>query len=402
MDYSTLKVAYFAGTMKPGHDGVTRVLYKLIEALNANGIKNIFFSPIIPPEKEQPTKMYEIPSLTFPVYKDYRFPVAGHKSFEDKLEEFKPDILHINSPCPLGYAAVKYGLRHNIPVVATYHTHFASYAKYYKVKALESVSWSYFKVIYNNCETVYVPSKPILEELNNHGLYNLQYLPHGVDTNIFNPVFYSEEWKSRNNLQGKTILLFVGRLVWEKDLNTLSMAYRILKGKRDDVALVIVGDGPIKNELKEYMPDAIFLGQLSGSDLSTAYASSDIFVFPSTTETFGNVTIEAMASGIPPTCAKEGGAYGIIDDGVTGLITTPRDPIDLANKIEYLVNSPAKRKIIAANALAFAKEQSWEKIFIKLFLSYQEVLHNYLIKKNYKKNVSNRRRSHHSKMNLNV
>jgi glycosyltransferase involved in cell wall biosynthesis len=346
--------------------------------------------------------MYEIPSFTFPIYKDYKFPFAGHRSFEEKLEEFKPDILHINSPCPLGYAAVKYGMKHNIPVVATYHTHFASYAKYYKVKALESVSWSYFRVIYNNCETVYVPSKPILEELNSHGLYNLQYLPHGVDTNVFNPGLYSEEWKTKNNLQGKTILLFVGRLVWEKDLNTLSLAYRILKGKRDDIAMVIVGDGPIRNELKELMPDALFLGQLSGNDLSTAYASSDIFVFPSTTETFGNVTIEAMASGIPPICAKEGGAYGIIDDGVTGLITNPRDPVDLSDKIEYLVNSTVKRKLIAANSLAFAKEQSWDKIFKKLFFSYQEVLHNYLIKKNYKKKVFSRKRSHHSPVNLNV
>jgi len=402
MNSSALKIAYFAGSMKPGHDGVTRVLYKLIEALNANGIKNIFFSPIIPAEEEQLTKMYEIPSFTFPMYKDYKFPIAGHKSFEEKLEEFKPDILHINSPCPLGYAAVKYGLKHNIPVVATYHTHFASYAKYYKVKALESVSWSYFRVIYNNCETVYVPSKPILEELNSHGLYNLEYLPHGVDTKIFNPGFYSEDWKIRNNLQDKTILLFAGRLVWEKDLHTLAMAYKILKGKRNDIALVIAGDGPIKNELKEYMPDAIFLGQLSGSDLSTAYASSDIFIFPSTTETFGNVTLEAMASGIPPICAKEGGAYGIIDDGVTGLIAKPRDPVDLSNKIEYLVNFPLKRKLIAANSLAFAKEQSWEKIFKKLFYSYQEVLHNYLIKKSYKKKVFNRRRSYHSSVNLNA
>jgi len=384
MKNSAIKIAYFAGSMKPGHDGVTRVLYKLIETLNERNIENIFFSPIIPQDSAQPTKMFEIPSVVFPLYKDYRFPVALQKSFESRLAEFKPDILHINSPCPLGFAAVKYGLRHNIPVVATYHTHFASYAKYYKVKALESVSWSYFRMIYNSCDQVFVPSKPILEELRNHGLTNLKYIPHGVDTDVFNPKFYSDEWRNKNDLNCKTILLFAGRLVWEKDLNTLANAYKILKEKRNDIKFVLAGDGPIRNELQTLMPDALFLGYLSGRELSTAFASSDIFVFPSTTETFGNVTLEAMASGIPPICAKEGGAYGVIEENKTGLIANPRDARDLAMKIEKLVDNPALRKAIAKNSFEYAKEQSWEKIFNKLFESYGEVIQSHKINNQYK------------------
>ncbi len=371
---SKMKVAYFAGTMKPGHDGVTRVLYRMIEELQKRKIRNIFFSPIVPSEPDRKTPMVEVPSVTFPLYKDYKLPLPMQSRIEKSLSVFGPDIIHINSPCPLGYAAVKYGQKHNIPVVATYHTHFASYAKYYNIKALEYFGWSYFKNLYNKCEKVFVPSVPIMHELALHGFKTIEYLPHGVDTEIFNPAYKNENWKKDLGIQDRTALLFAGRLVWEKDLATLAETYKLLSSKRNDLVFVIAGEGPIKDELKRQMPGAIFLGQLSGAELSTAYASSDIFVFPSTTETFGNVTVEAMASGIPPICAREGGAYGIIDEEVNGLIAAPRDPLDLAQKIELLADNPVLRKQLAGNALHFAGSQSWDNIFDKLFTSYRGII----------------------------
>ena len=377
IDNRKIKVAYFAGTLQPGHDGVTRVLYKLIDNLKRFNIESMFFSPIIPVKEEQPVQMYSVPSFTFPLYKDYKLAVPGQRYFEDKLKEFQPDLIHINSPCSLGYAAVKYGNRNGIPVVATYHTHFASYAKYYKIKAFEQISWNYFRRIYNACQIVYVPSRPILNELKLHGIHNLKYLPHGVDTEIFNTTFYSKEWKSRNNIEGKTAILFVGRLVWEKDLATLAESYKIITTARDDVAFVLVGDGPIKDELLKLMPKAVFLGYQSGTKLAEAYASSDIFVFPSTTETFGNVTVEAMASGLPPICAKEGGAYGVIEEGINGLTAIPRDPADLSKKINLLLDSRETRSYLRNNAILFAKEQTWDKIFQKLVNSYQKLISDY-------------------------
>jgi phosphatidylinositol alpha 1,6-mannosyltransferase len=217
-----------------------------------------------------------------------------------------------------------------------------------------------------------------------HGINNLVYLPHGVDTNSFNTSYFSNEWKKQNGIENKTVLLFVGRLVWEKDLDTLAKSYKILANTRNDAAYVIVGDGPIKDELKKLMPDALFLGYKSGRELAEAYASSDIFVFPSTTETFGNVTLEAMASGIPAICAREGGAYGVVNDGINGLTVNPRDPEDLSGKITYLLNYPEKRNELRKNAILFAKEQTWEKIFKKLVFSYQETISNYYTL-NYKK-----------------
>ncbi len=371
---SDIKVAYFAGSMKPGHDGVTRVLYRMIKELNKRKVRNIFFSPIIPVETDRTTSMIEVPSVTFPLYKDYKLPLPFQSHIEKSLNLFKPDIIHINSPCPLGYAGVKYGQKHNIPVVATYHTHFASYAKYYNIKALEYFGWSYLKNLYNKCDKVFVPSKPIMKELSMHGFRTIDYLPHGVDTEMFNPGFKKENWKKDLGIYNKTALLFAGRLVWEKDLATLAATYRILADKRDDLAFVLAGDGPVKEELKRQMPGALFLGQLSGEKLSTAYASSDIFVFPSTTETFGNVTVEAMASGTTAVCAREGGAYGIIDEGVNGLISSPRDPDDLAKNIELLADNSELRMRLSQNALNFARSQSWSRIFESLFASYLELI----------------------------
>jgi glycosyltransferase involved in cell wall biosynthesis len=321
--------------------------------------------------------MFAVPSFTLPVYKDYKFAMPGMRYFEESLKSFAPDILHINSPCSLGYAAVKYGLRNNIPVVATYHTHFPSYAKYYKIKALENLGWNYLRSLYNKCEAVYVPSQPIMDELSKQGLETIKFLPHGVDAELFNPSFKSLEWKEAIGCKNKKVILYSGRLVWEKDLKVFANTYRIIKAKRNDAVFVLAGDGPIRSELKELMPDAVFLGYQSGIGLSTAYASSDIFAFPSTTETFGNVTVEAMASGIPPVCVREGGAYGIIKEGITGLIAEPHNAESLAGEITYLLDNDDMRKDIGLNALEYSKTQSWDSIITRLIESYNEIIDNY-------------------------
>jgi glycosyltransferase involved in cell wall biosynthesis len=368
------RVAHFAGTMRPGHDGVTRVLYRMIDDLAERQRPALFFSPIVPPGPVHGVRIAPVPSITFPLYKDYRLALPGSRHFEEELDAFCPDLLHIHSPCSLGLAAVGYGRRKGIPVVATYHTHFPSYAKYYRIPALEMWGWNYLRMVYGGCSRVYVPSKPILEDLRDQAIPHLEHLPHGVDAERFHPRFRTRAWKERLGIQGKTVLLFAGRLVWEKDLTTLAQTWQIVSRQRGDVALVLAGDGPIRAELERMMPGAIFLGQQSGDDLAATFASSDVFVFPSTTETFGNVTLEAMASGIVPICAREGGAWGVVDDGVTGLHAVPRDPMDLASRIGFLLEHPGHRAAMADRALRFARTQSWTSVFDLLHASYTEVL----------------------------
>jgi phosphatidylinositol alpha 1,6-mannosyltransferase len=373
-DVGTLRVAYFAGTMKPGHDGVTRVLYRLIDALKARQIKHVFYSPIVPSGSHQPADMVRVPSVSIPIYKEYRFAMPGQRFFDQHLSAFRPDLIHINSPCSLGYAAVRYGQTHDVPVVATYHTHFPSYARYYKVRPLELLGWNYLRTIYNDCQRVYVPSKPVMMELMGHGFRNLQHLPHGVDTEAFRPTFRSRAWKERLGITGKSALLFVGRLVWEKDLQVLADTYKLIHDKRDDVVFVLAGDGPIRAELQQMMPKAIILGQQGGIELSTAYASSDLFVFPSTTETFGNVVLEAMASGLVPICSRRGGPAGIIQHGVTGFLTEPGDAGELAERISYLLDHPGVRAELSDRARLYVRSQTWDRIFSDLFRDYEDVI----------------------------
>jgi glycosyltransferase involved in cell wall biosynthesis len=377
MQNRNLRIAYFAGTMKPEQDGVTRVLYRTIDALRLRGIESMFFSPIVPSLEQQRVPMVQVPSLVIPLYKDYRIAVPGKRHFERRLAEFAPDVIHINSPCPLGHAAVRYGKRNGIPVVATYHTHFPRYARYYKIQTFELFSWNYLRLLYNDCSVVYVPSEPVQAELRAHGFETTEFLPHGVDTSVFSPERRSEEWRRVHGVDGKTVLLFAGRLVWEKDLRVLADAYARIMAKRDDAVLVLAGDGPIREELAGLMPGAKFLGQLGVPDLSRAYASSDVFVFPSTTETFGNVTIEAMASGVPPVCAAEGGASGFVKPGVTGQLAAARDGADFASKIELLLDRPDLRTEMGKAALEFARGQSWEKIFDRLFAGYDAIAANH-------------------------
>ncbi len=365
-----MKIAYTAGMVRYGFDGVTRVLYKWNETLLKNNTEHIFIAADVPPKNEQTVPMFQVPSIPFPLYKEYRVAIPTAKYFDAVLDEFKPDVIHFNSPCPLAFASLRYGRKHDIPVVATYHTHFLSYARYYKMTALTEACWSLYHKLYDNCAQVYVPSMPIMHELEQGNMKNLVFLPHGVDTTMFNPSYYNIEWKKKIGAENKFVALFAGRLVWEKDIRLVAEMNAILRKKYNDFVFVIAGDGPARAELQTLMPDAIFLGHLNAQQLATAYASSDVFVFPSRTETFGNVTVEAMACGTIPVCSATGGAVDLIEHGVSGFLVEPGNVNGFVSAVETVLNSPASSDTMAKRAYAFAATQSWEKIIQRMMNLY--------------------------------
>jgi glycosyltransferase involved in cell wall biosynthesis len=321
--------------------------------------------------------MHRVRSVVLPLQKNYRIALPGYQMFAGALEAFAPDVMHINSPCTLGFAAMRYARQFNIPIVATYHTHFPTYPRYYGLTALEELTWKVSRYLYNRMDRTFVPTTPILEELTQHEISRLEYLPNGVDLNLFNPSRRSQAWRENVTRDDEPVVLFVSRLVWEKDLAVLSRAYRILREKRTDFEMVIVGDGHARKEFQDMMPRAHFLGYQSGLALAESYASADIFVFPSTTETFGLVTLEAMASGLAPVAAKVGGATGIIREGKSGLFATPLDAEDLAYRVGQLLDYKSLREELARGALQRAQEFSWENILSQLFESYQSVINEY-------------------------
>lgn len=372
-DVRDLRIAYFNGTMVEGQDGVTRTLFKIADYLKEYHIQSKFYSPLFNPSSLDELDIVKVGSIKLPFYKDYNLPLPNHKILTKSLDEFSPNILHIHSPCPLGRFAIEYGHKRNIPVFATYHTHFPSYSKYYNLKIFEHLGWNYLKNLYNDCDTVFVPTKSIINELEQHDFKHLVHLPNGTDLDKFSKAFYNPNWKKKIGAEGKNVLLFVGRLVWEKDLKVLIEVSRLLRNKRNDFTFVFAGDGPAQVELKRQMPDSIFLGRLSGNELSEAYASSDIFVFPSTTETLGIVILEAMASELPTLCAAKNGPLDLIRPFETGLLAEPSDSKDFSEKIEILLEDKNLAEKIKENARQFSLGFSWDTVLSNMFNMYPSV-----------------------------
>jgi phosphatidylinositol alpha 1,6-mannosyltransferase len=353
-----MRVIHFLGTMRPGHDGVTQVAYRMREGFQrSRGEEHFFVSPLTP--DPIPLDMLKVPSVPMLLSTNYRLSTFRTRSVKTLLKEKKPDLIHIHSPCTLGHAAVKAAHSMGIPIVATYHTHFPTYLKYYKVDFLKSFVWNRLKKHYRFCEAIIVPSKSTLQDLHQQGISNLIHIPHGVDTRRFSPQHRSHTWRQSVKGEGKTIVTFVSRLVWEKNLKVLAEAYEQLQTQQQ-VRLVVVGDGPARQKLAQMLPHAHFTGKLGSSDIATAYASSDIFAFPSITETFGNVTVEAMASGLPAVCASAGGACDIVKPGVNGLLTRPNDSMEFAKAIDFLVTHPETRAQFAHEALNSVSQYQWE------------------------------------------
>ena len=367
-----MKIAHFLGTMRPEHDGVTRVVYRLRELFDRSFAEHLFISPIgsqIPQDD-----IRTVPSIPFPLSTQYRLAMVNQDSVQRVLGNDKPDIIHIHSPDPLGWAAMRYARHFGIPMVATYHTHFPSYAKYYHLEFAAPIGWQILRALYSSSQALIVPSQATLEELADHGFKNLIHIPHGVDSDSFSPANRSEAWRSSilGDDPNRVIVSFVSRLVWEKNPMVLVKAWKQLNNK-GRAKLVIVGDGPARAKLEQLLPEAHFTGKLSGAPLFEAYASSDIFVFPSITETFGNVTVEAMASGLPAICAIAGGARDIVIPGKNGLLFDADKPIQLAQAIDELVTNPELRLQMSKAALESVKRFRWDTTVSAYERVYQDV-----------------------------
>ena len=378
-----MKIAYFNANLRPGQDGVTRVVYKMIEGALERSHQVMGIASTPPEANETIVPILKVRSVPLPLQKSYRIALPGYQRFEKELRAFQPDILHINSPCTLGFGAMKFAHEFNVPIVATYHTHFPTYPRYYHLSKFENLTWRISRSLYNNVDTTFVPTRPILSELAHNNIQRLRYLPNGVDVSLFGPHRRSEEWRKRFGGGEKPIILFVSRLVWEKDLRVLAGMHDLLRSRRDDFVMVIVGDGHARVEFEQMMPGAHFLGYQSGIPLAESFASSDIFVFPSTTETFGLVTLEAMASQLAPVAAKAGGAEELLEEGKSGLFAQPLSAADLARKVEWLLDYPRFRQSISKQAHVRAQQYRWETILDRLFESYAEIVQEHSTRRYY-------------------
>lgn len=369
-----MKVAYFTESLPPLVDGVSHTLSYLQKSLETEKVDYKFFSPFLPTDESWAGKVVPVLSVPFPLYTKYRIALPVFHDLRHFLKRFTPDIIHICSPFFLGFFAYQYAAEAGIPVVNSFHTRFVSYLKYYGLGWFEPYGWRYLKWFYNRGDTCLVPSETTKRELESRGFSNLTLWGRGIDSGRFSPVFADRNLKNYWSPEGYPVALFTGRLVKEKDIETLLEAHRILLKKKVCYKLVFVGDGPLRGQIEREAPDAFLAGHLQGDQLSRAYASADIFVFPSTTESFGNVVLEAAASGLPVIGAAEGGVGDLIRDGETGFLAAPRDSHDLSLKMEALLTNETSRNAMAAEAVEFASQKNWNRINHRLLESYEMLI----------------------------
>jgi glycosyltransferase involved in cell wall biosynthesis len=371
------RVALFTGAYNHIADGVSLTLNRLVDYLERHGTKVRVFAPTVddPPVDHSGT-LVPVPSVPAPGRPEYRISLGLTTEVQRQVEAFRPSLFHIATPDLLGYQALLLAQDRGTPVVSSYHTHFSSYLKYYHLDMLEGLLWTYLRWFYEQCRHVYVPSPSIAEDLRHHGITDgLRLWRRGVDTTRFSPEQRSMEWRRQHGIADDDVVVsFVSRLVWEKGLDVYADVIERLEAQNIPHRSLIVGDGPAREELEERLTHTVFTGHLSGADLSHAYASSDVFLFPSDTETFGNVTLEAMASGVPTVCANATGSNALVDDGTTGFLAPAGITDAFFDAVVHLVTHAEQREQMGEAARNAAREYEWEAVLGRMDQYYDEIL----------------------------
>ena len=376
-----MKVAVFADTYTPQINGVTNTLNMLVQFYEKAGIEYKVFAPRydtnpqISSEQED-SRIERFLSIKFIPYPENRVTFPSTFRISSILSDFQPDIIHNMTEFNMGFAGLGYGKRHGIPTISNYTTNFSQYAQYYKVDFLEQTIWKYLHWFHTQNSLTLCPSLASQQLLRSKGIHNTRIFSRGIDANGFHPRHRNEELRKDLGVADKLTFLYVGRVSCEKDLDILSSSFRELcQSHEEQIAMVITGDGPYMDRCKHLFPEnTVFTGYRKGKDLAEIYASCDIFVCPSSTETFGNVILEAMASGLPVIGADAGGVGEIIQHNVTGLKFHARNISSLTNCMTRLVEDIDLRDYLIMNEREYVAERSWDKIFADLLDTYQELL----------------------------
>ena len=371
-----VKVAFFADMLIADFDGASKTMYQLIKRIPTDRFEFLFVCGE-GPESIAGFKCMRVFTLSIPGNKSYRVATAMFQktALDRDIDHFSPDIIHIATPSLLGNYALKTAKRIGIPVISIYHTHFVSYVNYYAkhfpflIDFTKDRIKNMLKIFYNQCDTVYVPSCTMIDELVMTGIRPdvLKLWERGIDKNLFNPS--KRDRKSMRAMTGNDnpCILFASRLVWEKNLQTMIDLYVLIEKYGLNYNFIIAGDGVAARSLEKQMPKAFFLGFLGHEKLASVYASSDVFFFPSVTETFGNVVLEAMASGLPCVIADSGGSRDFIRKGENGFLCSSYDAGDYLNRICEIIEQPELAKRLSEKGIASTKKYVWENLANEYF-----------------------------------
>ncbi len=372
-----LRVALFTGNYNYIRDGVALTLNRLVGFLLKRGIPVLVFAPVAKtPAFESVGELVPVPSFAIPTRSEYRIATGFPRAARERLEAFRPTLFHIAVPDLVGLKALKIAEDWNVPVVASYHTRYDTYLRHYGLGLLEGLGRRYLRNFYSKVRRVYPPSESMAEIIRAEGQsQNVEIWARGVDSELFSPAKRDMAWRRQQGIaDDEMAICFAGRLVKEKNTAVFVRVLRALLGRGLKVRPLVIGDGPEMASMRSALPEAAFVGFLHGEDLARAYASADIFFFPSESETFGNVTLEAMASGLPVVNAISSGSNSLVLEGTTGFLASARDEAQLADRLAQLANDQPLRSRMGEAGRQRALQFSWDAILSGLLESYRRVL----------------------------
>ena len=365
MQPSDLRVALFSGNYNYTRDGANQALNLLVGHLLSRGVRVRVYSPTSARPAFAPTgDLVDVPAFPLPFggRAEYRVARWLPAKVRRDLANFAPNLVHVSAPETLGHRAVSWARANDIPAVASLHTRFETYPRYYGLKMLEPVFIRLLTRFYNRFHRVMVPTPSVAGLIRDWGVTTpIGIWSRGIDHHRFRPERRDLAWRRSLGIGDDDMAVgFLGRLVKEKGLDIFADVATELRARGAAHKVLVVGEGPARDWFAGHVPEAIFAGFQSGDDLARAVASMDVFFNPSETETFGNVTLEAMAAGVPVVAARATGAVDLIDEGRTGFLVSPRDVAGYADAIQRITTAPALRHEMGDAGHREAAGYRWE------------------------------------------
>lgn len=377
MKPSDLRIALFSGNYNYVRDGANQALNRLVGYLLRQGAQVRVYSPTVEHPAFPPTgELISVPSLAIPGREEYRLPIALPGRVRRDLEHFNPNVVHVSSPDIVAHRAVSWARKHRVATVASVHTRFESYLAYYHLQWFEPFVRAVLRRFYRRCEFVMAPAESTAAILRASRMNrDITIWSRGIDREQFNPERRDMEWRRSLGLaDDELVVAYLGRIVMEKGLDVFAQAIRSLANRGIKERVLVVGEGPARSWFEQEVPEAVFTGQLTGSDLARALASSDVLLNPSITEAFGNVTLEAMASGLPVVAAIASGTTNLVRDGETGTLVDVSDVDAFADALETYARDPGLRRRHGDGGLAVALTMDWDTINSAALRTYQRAI----------------------------
>ena len=373
MEVSELRVALFTGNYNLVRDGANQALNRFADYLLRNGATVRVYSPTASePAFEAKGDLIHIPSLPIPRRSEYRVGLGLPPGVKRDLHEYGAHVFHVASPDFLGHRAITFARHRGTPVVASVHTRFETYPRYYGLAFLEPLVLAGLRRFYRRCDAIFAPSESMAQLLRDQRMnYDVGIWTRGIDREIFNPGRRDLEWRRAHGLDDATpVIGFVGRLVMEKGLDVWSETIDRLDRRGVRHHVLVVGEGPARDWFQKRLPQGCFIGLQEGPDLGRAVASMDMLFNPSVTETFGNVTLEAMAAGLPVVAASATGSRSLVHDGITGKLVRPGAVDRFATALAFYCENEEARIAAGKAGCEASRRYGWDEVNQELVDAY--------------------------------